>query len=161
MKISAAITTILIFLTGMAIMTSSAQNTKYEPSPTDPRVLAALAAQEHLEAVMLANDTKGTEALMAPDMLVNAPINKVVNRDNVLSRLQTTQISYEPNVVRNIDFAGVRGDVVVIMGEEVVHPNKDAPYAGKIEHRRFTDIWKQMGGVWKLWIRQATITNAD
>jgi len=98
---------------------------------------------------------------MAPDLVVNAPINKVANRDNVIGRIKANQISYEPDVVRNIEYAGVRDDVVVIMGEEIVHPNKDAPYAGKIEHRRFTDIWKQIDGVWKLWIRQATITRAD
>jgi len=161
MKYSAAVTTILIFLIGASTMTSSAQTTVYEPSPTDPRVVAALAAQERLQDVMQAHDFKGIEALMAPDLVVNAPINKVANRDNVIGRIKANQISYEPDVVRNIEYAGVRDDVVVIMGEEIVHPNKDAPYAGKIEHRRFTDIWKQMDGVWKLWIRQATITRAD
>jgi hypothetical protein len=40
------------------------------------------------------------------------------------------------------------GDAVVIMGEEVTHPNWDAPYAGEIQHRRFTDVWKQFNGVW-------------
>jgi len=30
-----------------------------------------------------------------------------------------------------IDFVGARGDMVVIMGEEILRPNKDAPYAGK------------------------------
>jgi len=45
------------------------------------------------------------------------------------------------------------------MGEEVAHPNKDAPYAR--EHRRFTDVCKQFDGVWKLWIRQATITKIE
>ena len=98
---------------------------------------------------------------MAPDLLVNAPINKVANRDNVIGRIKANQISHEPDVVRNIEYAGVRGDVVVIMGEEIVHPNKSALYAGKTEHRRFTDIYKQMDGVWKLWIRQATVTKAD
>ena len=93
--------------------------------------------------------------------MVNAPINKVANRENVIARLKTSQISYEPGYERAIDFAGVRGDVVVIMGEEVTHPNKDAPYAGKVEHRRFTDVWKQFDGVWKLWIRQATITKIE
>ena len=142
-------------------MTGSAQATVYEPSPTDPRVVAALGAQKRLEEVMLAHDYKGIEGLMAPDLLVNARVNRVANRDNVIGRIKASQISYEPNVVRNIEYAGVRGDVVVIMGEEIVHPNKVAPYAGKIEHRRFTDIWKRMDGVWKLWIRQATITRAD
>ena len=161
MKLSAAVTAASILSIGVVIMTGLAQTTVYEPSPTDPRVVAALAAQKHLQEVMQAHDFKGIEALMAPDLLVNAPINKVANRDNVIGRIKANQISYEPDVVRNIEYAGVRGDLVVIMGEEVVHPNKDAPYAGKTEHRRFTDIWKQTDGIWKLWIRQATITKVE
>ena len=159
MKASAAVTMMFLFFAGT--VPASPQTTVYEPSATDSRVVAVLAAEKRLQAVMLAHDTKGTEELMAPDMLVNAPINKVVNRDNVLNRLAKGQISYEPDVVRNFDFAGVRGDVVIIMGEEVVQPNKDAPFAGKTEHRRFTDVWKQTDGMWMLWIRQATITKVD
>ena len=145
----------------IAMSTCLASDTVYEPSASDPRVVAALAAQKRLGDVMLALDMVGIETLMAPDLLVNAPINKVANRENVIARLQASKISYEPGYEPTIDFAGVRGDVVVIMGEEVTHPNKDAPYAGKIEHRRFTDVWKQFDGVWKLWIRQATITKVE
>jgi hypothetical protein len=137
----------------MPIVPSLASTTVYDPSANDPRVVAVLTAITRLGDVMCAQDVAGIEALMATDVLVNAPINKVVNRDNVIGRIKAGQISYEPDVVRNIDFAGVRGDVVVVMGEEVLHPNKDTPYAGKTEHRRFTDIWKQFDGVWKLWIR--------
>jgi ketosteroid isomerase-like protein len=142
-------------------MPSSPSATVYEPSANDPRVVAVIAAISRLGDVMRAQDVAGIETLMATDMLVNAPINKVVNRENVIGRIKAGQISYEPDVVRNIDFAGVRGDVVVVMGEEVVHPNKDAPYAGKTEYRRFTDVWKQFDGGWKLWIRQATVTTAE
>ncbi len=145
----------------LAMSTSFASDTVYEPSANDPRVVAALAAQKRLGEVMQALDIAGIERLMAPDLLVNAPINKVANRENVIARLKASQISYEPGSERTIDFAGVRGDMVVIMGEEVTRPNKDAPYAGKIEHRRFTDVWKPFGGVWKLWIRQATITKVE
>ena len=135
--------------------------TVYDPSENDPRIVAALAAQKRLQEVMLGVDIPSVEQLMAPDLVVNAPINKVVDRANVLARLKSNQISYEPDVVRNIDFAGVRGDLVVIMGEEITHPNKDAPYVGKTVHRRFTDVWKPFGAVWKLWFRQATITKAE
>lgn len=161
MQSSAAVALMLISLAGITIRTASPQTTVYEPSATDSRVVAVLAAEKRLQAVMLAHDIKGTESLMAPDLLVNAPINKVVNRDNVLSRLGKGQISYEPDVVRNMDFVGVREDLVVTMGEEIVQPNKDAPKAGMVVHRRFTDIWKQIDGVWKLWIRQATITTTN
>jgi hypothetical protein len=143
------------------MITGAVIATVYDPSENDPRIMAALAAEKRLQEVMLAVDMPSVEQLMAPDLVVNAPINKVVDRANVLARLKASQISYEPNVVRNIDFAGVRGDMVVIMGEEITHPNKNAPYAGKTEHRRFTDVWKPFGGVWKLWFRQATITKTE
>ena len=142
-------------------MTSSVSAMASEPPETDMRVAAVLAAQKRLSDVMLAGDVPGIEGLMAPDLLVNAPINKVVSRDDVIGRIRLGQISYEPDYVRTIDFAGVRGDVVVLMGEEIVQPNKNTPYAGKTEHRRFTDVWKQFDGAWKLWIRQATVTKAD
>ena len=143
------------------VITGAAMATVYDPSENDPRIVAALAAQKRLQEVMLAVDLPSVEELMAPDLVVNAPINKVADRANVLARLKANQISYEPDMVRNIDFAGVRGDMVVIMGEEITHPNKDTPYAGKTERRRFTDVWRPFGGVWKLWFRQATITKVE
>lgn len=142
-------------------MPTLALATVYEPSPSDPRIVAALAARKRLGEVMRAVDIAGVEAVMAPDILVNAPINRVVDRKNIIGRLKATQISYEPDVEEAFDFVGVRGDMVVIMGEEVLRPNKDAPYAGKTIHRRSTDVWKPFDGVWKLWIRQATITSAE
>ena len=139
-------------------MPSSVSPTVYEPSADDPRIVAVLAAMSRLSDVMAAQDVPGIEALMADDMLVNAPINKVVNRDNVISRIKAGQISYEPDVVTNIELVGVRGALVVVMGEQVAHPNQGAPHAGKTVYRRFTDIWTQSAANWKLWIRQATIT---
>ena len=136
-------------------------DTVYEPSANDPRVVAALAARMHLGEAMLAVNIAAVETLMAPDILVNAPINKVADRNSIFRRLKANQISYEMETEETIDFIGVRGDVVVIMGEEVLHPSKDAPYAGKTEYRRSTDVWKPFDGVWKLWIRQATITKIE
>jgi ketosteroid isomerase-like protein len=150
-----------VLISVLTLSTSLASDTVYEPSASDPRIVAALAARQRLVKVMRAADIAGVEALTAPDIVVNAPINKVVNRDNIIARLKAHQISYEPEVVETIDFVGVRGDMVVIMGLEVVHPNKDAPYAGKTEYRRSTEVWKPFDGVWKLWIRQATITKIE
>ena len=142
-------------------MANSVSPTIYEPSEDDPRIVAALAAMARLVEPMATVDVPRIEALMAEDMVVNAPVNKAVKRDNVIGRLRAGQISYEPGVVTNLEFVGVRGDLVVIMGEQVVQPNKDAPHAGKTVRRRFTDIWKQFGADWKLWIRQATITQVE
>ena len=134
--------------------------TTYQPSKDDPRIVAALDAQIRLGVAMAGRDISGTEALMAPDLVVNSPINRVADRSNVLARLRAGEISYEKSE-RRIEFAGVRGDSVVIMGEETVQPNANAPHAGKIAHRRFTDVWKRIDGSWRLAIRQATYTQVE
>src|ERR1700685_4698285 len=58
----------------------------YQPSKDDPRIVAALDAQIRLGEVMAKRDIGGIEALMAPDLVVNAPINRVTDRTNVLAR---------------------------------------------------------------------------
>ena len=140
-------------------MPSAQTETVFEPSASHPKILGAIDAQNRLGVAMIGLDLPSVEALMAPDLVVHAPVNMVVNRESVLARLRSGQISYEPNVVRTISFAGVRGNTVVLMGEEVVTPTRDAPNAGKLVHRRFTDIWTDAGGGWMLTVRQATNTS--
>jgi hypothetical protein len=100
------------------------------------------------------------DELLAANAVINAPINRVVVRDNVMARVRAGQIAYEPNAVRNIEFAGVRGDHVIIMGEELVHPTGDTPHAGSVVRRRFTDIWGEEQGRWRLQARQSTVVDA-
>ncbi|HWW82156.1 MAG TPA: nuclear transport factor 2 family protein [Vicinamibacterales bacterium] len=145
----------------VAAPAAAQERTVYEPSASDPRIVAALDAQRRLGVAMIGRDFKAVEMMFANDLVVHSPVNLVVNRDNVLARLRSGQISYEPDYVRKVDFAGVRGDTVVIMGEEIVDPIANTPNAGKTVRRRFTDIWKNVDGVWKLAIRQATVTSVQ
>jgi ketosteroid isomerase-like protein len=135
--------------------------TVYDPSPTDPHIVGALDSERRMERAAASSDFDAMAAVFAPDLVVNSPINTVVTRENVLARMRSGQIAYESTFTRTIDFAGVRGDAVVVMGEEVVVPVGNAPAAGKTVHRRFTDIWRNYDGVWRLAIRQATITSAQ
>jgi ketosteroid isomerase-like protein len=125
---------------------------------SDPRVRAALDAQARLGDAMRRHDLDAVEQLLAPDIVVHAPINAVVNRDGVLARLSSGKIGYE-ETERQVEFAEARGDSVVIMGLEIVRPKGDAPHAGKTVRRRFTDIWKDMDGSWRLAVRQATFVS--
>jgi hypothetical protein len=59
--------------------------------------------------------------------------------------------------VRSIEYAGMLGEMVLLMGDERVVPKGDSPMAGKEVRRRFTDVWKMEGGHWVLTARQATI----
>ena len=80
--------------------------------------MAALEARRRMEVP--GQDVSAFESLFAPDLVVNSPINKVVTRENVLARMRSSQISYEDDAQVVIELAGVRGDAVVIMGEEIV-----------------------------------------
>ena len=133
---------------------------EYDPSASDPRIVAVLEARSRLIAAGEKHDADAFEALIANDLIVNSPINAVVHRDNIMARFRNSQISYS-SADEKIEFMGVRGDLVVVMGEEIVTPIADTPNAGKIVRRRFTDIWKKIDGAWKLAIRQATATSAE
>jgi hypothetical protein len=134
--------------------------TRFEPGPGDPRIIAAIASRNRLNAALVTGDLATAETLFAADFVVNSPINRVVDRANVLGRVRSSEIRQEQTVL-NIEFAGVRGEYVVLMGEETVRPSGAMPNAGKLVRRRFTDVWRQTDGAWKLAIRQSTIVSVE
>ena len=148
-----------LFVAALLVIAAPSFAQVFDPSPTDARIVAAMAARKRME---MPKDLKEMEELFAPDLIVNSPINKVVTRANVLERMRTGAIAYEPENAAEkaegtIEMVAARGDSVVIMGEEVLTPTGNAPFAGKRIRRRFTDIWKPVNGKWVLAIRQATI----
>lgn len=132
--------------------------TVFDPSPNDPRIHAVLDARQKRNEAMTKGDLAAVRRYMPPEMVVNAPINRVVNGKNVLDRLARGEIAYEEGGESVIEFAGVRGDLVVLMGRGMLKPVGNAPNAGKVIRRRWTDIWKQnAAGEWQTIIRHATI----
>ena len=130
--------------------------TKFDPTPADPRIVATLDGREQLLAMFAAQDAEGFAPLLADDLLVHAPHNAVVDRAGVLGFFRSGLMNYE-DVVTELDFAGVRGENVVLMGLEVIRPREGASNAGKTVRRRFTDVWNKVGEQWRLSVRQATI----
>jgi ketosteroid isomerase-like protein len=127
----------------------------------NPTIAAALAARARLDAAFAAQDAEATEALFAKDLIVNAPSNRVVRRESVIGFFRAGRMDYE-SVVETIEALEARGDHVVMMGEEIVKPNETAPNPGKTVRRRFTDVWRrEPDGLWRLTIRQATITSVE
>lgn len=126
-----------------------------------PVAAEALAARQQLDAGFAAQDVDAVSALCAKDLIVNTPANRVARLEQVLGFFKAGRMNYESADV-TIEAVDVRGDHVVIMGEEVVKPRDTAANAGKTVRRRFTDVWrKESGGKWRLTIRQATITSVD
>ena len=129
---------------------------------TRAQVAGALTARDLMTQAFQSRDLNALAHLLAADLVVNAPINRVVDRDNLFERIRRQEVHYADGPsTTNIEFAEARDDLVVIMGEEIVHPVEHTPHTGSTVHRRFTDIWRPHATTWQLAIRQATITNID
>jgi ketosteroid isomerase-like protein len=150
----------MISLSAGGLACSRAQ-TVDEPSASDPRIKAVLDARQRAADATARGDWKTVEASFAPDVIVNSPTNRVVRLADIMARFRSGQIAAEPGGERRVEFIGVQGDSVVVMGEESGRPGPNAPNAGKQIRRRFTEVWKQYSGVWKLAVRQATITAVE
>lgn len=125
-----------------------------------PAVAAAVAQMERLDAAVLADDLATFRGLLADDLVVNNPQNGISQSGGTARRGAGGQISYT-RFDRTIEYIGRLGELVVVMGSEDIVPKGNHPQAGRAIHRRFTDIWRPEGGVFKLAVRQSTVVRVD
>ncbi|WP_375402839.1 nuclear transport factor 2 family protein [uncultured Sphingomonas sp.] len=122
----------------------------------DPQVAAVLATIDRLDAALVADDRAVFSSLMADELVVNNPGNVISDHGATVRLNSIGRISYS-KYDRVIEYAGIRGDMVLLMGEELVVPKSPNPLAGQQVRRRFTDLWRNANGRWLLTARQATI----
>lgn len=122
----------------------------------DPRIAGALTAVDAIDRAAVAGDHAAFAALLADDLAVNNPQNGVSVRGATARRSAAGRIGYA-RYDRIIDYAGLRSGMVLLMGEEIVRPIGEGGAPAREVHRRFTDLWKQVDGGWRLTARQATI----
>ena len=125
----------------------------------DPSIAAVLRTVDALDRAVVTDDHAAFDAAMAGDLIVNNPQNRMSPRATTVESNRAGRISYT-RYDRIIEHASVRGGAVLLMGEERVSPKPPNPLAGKAVVRRFTDLWKQENGRWRLTARQATIVGA-
>jgi ketosteroid isomerase-like protein len=102
----------------------------------------------------LRGDYTRLEQLWADDFVVNTPINTVgLGRSG---RLRMGGITYS-SFVRVPEFVSVRGNLVIVMGHELVVPKAPSPAAGRTQNRRFSNIWVKTAQGWKLSARHANL----
>lgn len=119
----------------------------------DPLVAGALEAAGRMDTALIEDDHAAFAEGLAADLVVNNPQNTISMPGDTARLNAEGRIRYD-SYMRTIEYAGRRGDLVILMGEERVM-RKGAP-AGEVEVRRFTDLWRQDDGVWHLTARQAT-----
>lgn len=143
-------------LAGPATAAWKAGNAEVAAAARDARVAGTLAAVDAIDRAAVSDDHAAFAGLLADDLAVNNPQNGVSVRGATGQRSAAGLISYS-RYDRVIEYAGLRGDMVLLMGEEIVLPRTPAGGAAHVMHRRFTDLWRPVAGGWKLTARQATI----
>jgi uncharacterized protein (TIGR02246 family) len=110
---------------------------------------------EEVEA-FLHQDPKAMARLWSDDLVVTNPLNKFVNKQQVLGMMESGFLiinSYD----RQIEYVRVYGDTVIMAGNETVVWGGKMPNAGKTEHLRFTSVWMKQMGRWQEVARHANI----
>ena len=152
-------------LLGALAMPLSAQTTisfasdNVREAAKTPEIAAAIAAGRVVGSASLAHDVDMFAAGQAPELMVNSPANRVLSGPQTIGAFKAGLIDYS-SAERVIEYAAIRptGEVL-LMGAEHVTPRGNTRNAGKAETYRVTEICRQIGGQWKLSVRQATITD--
>jgi uncharacterized protein (TIGR02246 family) len=110
---------------------------------------------EEVEA-FVHNDSKTMAQLWSDDLVVTNPLNKFVNKQQVLGMVESGFLSI-PSFERQIEYVRVYGDTVIVAGSETVLWGGKMPNSGKTEHLRFTGIWMKQHGRWQQVARHANI----
>jgi len=123
-------------------------------------LVRSLDDQERIAA--LKRDVSALERLWSAQFTVNAPNNQVVvGKSAVLDTFVRAGVINFSTFERQIEFIRADGAFVIIMGLETVQPISDAPSAGLVAgqpiKRRFTNIWKNEAGTWRLFARHANV----
>jgi len=127
---------------------------------SDEELVRSLDDQERDAA--LRRDVAALKRLWSDRFTVNAPNNEVVTgKQAVLDTFVHTGIIDFSSFARHIEHIEVDGGFAIIMGLETLVPKTDAPSAGLVAgrsvNRRFTNIWKQEAGTWRLFARHANV----
>ena len=127
---------------------------------SDEERVRSLDDQERTAA--LTRDIPALERLWSEHFTVNAPNNQVVmGRRAVLDTFVRAGVINFSKFERQVEFIRADGAFVIIMGLETVEPVSGTPSAGLVAghtiKRRFTNLWKNEEGIWRLFARHANV----
>lgn len=152
---------VLVLAAFVAGCSNSANPAGSAAAPSDGAGRDAIAAEiRRLEQVevqaVLASDATTLGRLWDAQYVVNNPDNQIVV---ATSDPRDRPVFQRPRsaFTREVEHITVQGDVVISMGSETLIPAGDRPQAGQLVKRRYTNVWKQANGAWKLIARHANV----
>ncbi len=122
---------------------------------TDEATIRALEEQERI--AVREQDFAALERIWSPRFMVNTPRNQVAPDRAVVLDIFRQGLAHYSAFDRRIESILFDGDLAIVMGAETVKPIGNAPHAGETVERRFTNIWKQENGSWRLLARHANV----
>lgn len=146
-------TTLVLTVTALSVFAAAQTSPPSDDQQAEQEVRQA--SDEEVQA-FLHKDPATMARLWSDDFVVTNPLNKLVNKQQVLGMVQSGYLvitSYD----RRIEYARVYGDMVILAGSETVTWGGKMPNAGKSEQLRFTAIWMKQQGRWQEVVRHANI----
>ena len=107
-------------------------------------------------AALMASDTAALLRIWAPDYMVNRPAGVVSTKDKALELVLTDSLSFT-SYEFEIEKILIKKDFVIVMGNDTVIPRGNNRNVGKTLKRRYTHIWTNENGNWRLFARHANI----
>lgn len=114
------------------------------------------AREEEARAAFLDADLEALKALWADGFVVNSPMQKVLEKDQVLGALASGRIRHQEYTFE-IEHMSRFGDTVVVMGRDRVADPPD----GIVSLRRFTNVWRLDQGTWRSIARHAHVVSRE
>ena len=160
-----ALAFLLTSLSGARARTSTDSE---EPQVQNQAVESALAVQRQIRDRMLAGDAQAFSELLSQDFVASDPSNTVRHREELIALVASRRLKYE-SLDLEVDFANQLGDdLVAVMGFETTTQSA-VPVDGALAdaakrsslRRRFTDVYRNEDGKWRLLIKQSTIVPID
>jgi hypothetical protein len=122
-----------------------------QPSALAPDEMSLRVADELQRTAVVAGDVALVRSMMHPQYRVNAPTNRVLTGDQILSMFEQGMIGAEP-VERTIESAVVSGTTGLVMGRETLVPSPGSQLARAFGERpllrRFTNVYSFENGKW-------------
>ena len=106
-------------------------------------------------AAIFKGDAETLDNLMDDDVTVNHPTNRIVKEKKELLDLIRQGVIRYTSFERFPETFLFFKDMVIVMGNELVIPAQGAPNAGKSLKRRYTNVWMNRDGNWRLTVRHA------
>jgi ketosteroid isomerase-like protein len=111
--------------------------------------------EDDANRAFLDRDLERLDQLFSEDLVVNSPINGIHDKRKVLGLLGAGVIGHVSSTIRH-ELIRKDGDLVIVMGSDAVQNSRTEP----VLTRRFTNVWRNEGGRWRLYIRHANVIAA-